>query len=53
MDIMVFVDESGSIPHEADSNNYFVIAMLFTDSPNFLRKVFKRERLKSLTKNLN
>jgi len=46
LDVTVFIDESGSIPHEMDSNKFFVIAMLFTDNPDFLKKVYKRERMK-------
>lgn len=52
VDITVFIDESGTIPHTiGEHDNFFVIALLFTDNANFLKKVYKQERLKVINKN--
>lgn len=42
--VNVYVDESGSITKTNVSNNrYFVIAMLFTENPEKIRKLFKKK----------
>jgi len=45
----VFVDESGNIPKDK-SNEYFVIALLFTSDEVKLRKVFRKSLLKTVKK---
>ncbi len=48
--VNVFVDESGSIKKgPLHHNDFFVIALIFTDNEKFLSKVFKKKRLKMLT----
>ncbi|WP_026490264.1 DUF3800 domain-containing protein [Butyrivibrio sp. XBB1001] len=43
-DVYVYVDESGSITKTNVSNNrYFVIAMVFTDNPIAIRRLFKKK----------
>lgn len=50
--IYVYVDESGSITKTNISNNrYFVIAMLFTDNPLAIRRLFKKKISQLMKKN--
>lgn len=50
--IYVYVDESGSITKTNVSNNrYFVIAMLFTDEPLSVRRLFKKKISQMMRKN--
>lgn len=49
--VYVYVDESGSITKTNISNNrYFIIAMLFTDNPTAIRRLFKK-KISQLIKN--
>lgn len=49
MELSVFVDESGSIRKEpVKSQDFFVIALVFTDNEKFLKTVFTKKRLKLL-----
>ena len=42
--VYVYVDESGSITKTNISNNrYFVIAMLFTENPVAIRRLYKKK----------
>ena len=42
--VYVYVDESGSITKTNISNNrYFVIAMLFTEDPVAVRRLYKKK----------
>ena len=42
--LYVYVDESGSITKTNISNNrYFVIAMIFTDDPMVIRRLYKKK----------
>ena len=48
--LMAFVDESGIIRKGTlDCEDFFVIAMIFTDNERFLNKVFKKTRLQILS----
>ena len=50
--LYVYVDESGSITKTNISNNrYFVIAMVFTDDPVKIRRLFKRKISQMMKKN--
>ena len=50
--IYVYVDESGSITKTNISNNrYFVIAMIFTDDPVAVRRLYKNRISKMMRKN--
>ena len=50
--IYVYVDESGSITKTNVSNNrYFVIAMVFTDNPIAIRRLFKKKISQMIKKN--
>ena len=50
--LYAYVDESGSITKTNVSNNrYFVIAMLFTDDPSMVRRLFKKPISKLMKKN--
>lgn len=50
--LYVYVDESGSITKTNISNNrYFVIAMIFTDNPIAIRRLFKSKISQMMKKN--
>lgn len=50
--LYVYVDESGSITKTNISNNrYFVIAMVFTDDPVAIRRLFKKKISQMMKKN--
>ena len=50
--LYVYVDESGSITKTNISNNrYFVIAMVFTDDPVKIRRLFKKKISQMMKKN--
>ena len=50
--LYVYIDESGSITKTNISNNrYFVIAMVFTDDPVTIRRLFKKKISKMMKKN--
>ncbi|MBR1701200.1 MAG: DUF3800 domain-containing protein [Lachnospiraceae bacterium] len=50
--IYIYVDESGSITKTNISNNrYFVIAMLFTDDPEAVRRLYKKKISQLMRKN--
>lgn len=50
--LYVYVDESGSITKTNISNNrYFVIAMVFTDEPTAIRRLFKKKISQMMKKN--
>lgn len=50
--VYVYVDESGSITKTNISNNrYFVIAMLFTEEPEVVRRLFKKKISQLMRKN--
>lgn len=51
--VYVYVDESGSITKTNISNNrYFVIAMLFTEEPEVIRRLFKKKISQLMRKNV-
>ena len=50
--LYVYVDESGSITKTNISNNrYFVIAMVFTDDPIAIRRLYKKKISQMMKKN--
>ena len=50
--LYVYVDESGSITKTNISNNrYFVIAMVYTDDPIAIRRLFKKKISQLMKKN--
>lgn len=50
--LYVYVDESGSITKTNISNNrYFIIAMLFTDDPTTIRRLYKKKISQMMKKN--
>ena len=50
--VYVYVDESGSITKTNISNNrYFVIAMLFTEDPVAVRRLYKKRISQLMRKN--
>ena len=50
--VYVFVDESGSITKTNVSNNrYFIIAMLFTEEPVAIRRLYKKKISQMMRKN--
>ena len=50
--LYAYVDESGSITKTNISNNrYFVIAMIFTDDPISIRRLFRKKISQMMKKN--
>ena len=51
-DIYVFVDESGSITKvDIDNHRYFVLAMVFTNDPVAIRRLYKKKISQMMRKN--